>query len=84
MAPRYIGQYEVLQELGAGHFGTVYLAEGEVPGRGVSGPRRRQVAIKVLKDPGDPEAFETLVQEFDLLDQVKHRTICKVFEFLEQ
>ncbi|MBW1878090.1 MAG: serine/threonine protein kinase [Deltaproteobacteria bacterium] len=84
MAGSYIGHYQVHEELGAGHFGTVYLAEGEVPGRGPSGPRRRQVAIKVLRDPGDPDAMETLVQEFDLLDQVKHRTICKVYEFLER
>jgi len=83
VAGEYIGQYELQQELGAGHFGTVWLAEGEVPGKGASGPRRRQVAIKILKDPGDPDAFETLIQEFELLDQVKHRSITKVYEFLE-
>jgi serine/threonine protein kinase len=82
--PKYIGQYEIVKELGSGHYGTVWLAEGEVPGKGVSGPRRRQVAIKKLRNPGDPAARETLAREFELLDQVKHRSICRVYEFLDQ
>ncbi len=80
---RYLGQYEILKELGAGHFGTVYQADGEVPGRGVSGPRRRLVAIKKLKNPADPVAKETLQREFELLDQVKHRSLCRVYEYLD-
>jgi len=81
---RFIGQYEVLRELGAGHFGTVYAAVGEVPGRGLSSGKRRLVAIKQLHDDADPEQVELLRQEFALLDEVKHRCIVRVFEFLEE
>ena len=80
---KYIGHYEILSELGSGYFGTVYLGEGDVPGKGSSGPRRRKVAIKKLRDPGDAHARETLRREFDLLAQVHHRSICKVYEFLD-
>jgi serine/threonine protein kinase len=79
----YIGQYEIVRELGAGAYGTVYLAEGEVPGKGVSGPRRRQVAVKKLHDPGDRTALEALQREFELLELVKHRSMTRVYEFLK-
>ena len=73
----------MLEELGAGHFGAVYLAVGEVPGRGMQPGRRRVVAIKKLKDARDSESVRLLLQEFDLLDQVKHRSVVRVFEYLE-
>jgi len=79
---RFIGNYEVIRELGSGHFGTVYLAAGEVPGRGGQAGRRRLVAIKKLKDTADAESMALLVQEFALLDQVKHRGVVRVFEYL--
>jgi len=81
---RFIGQYEVLRELGSGHFGTVYAAIGEVPTRGLSSGKRRLVAIKQLHDDADDDQVELLQQEFALLDQVKHRCIVRVFEFLEE
>ena len=45
--------------------------------------RRRLVAIKKLKNTRDPESLRLLLQEFALLDQVKHRSIVRVFEYLE-
>ncbi|MFT4978991.1 MAG: serine/threonine protein kinase, partial [Myxococcota bacterium] len=81
---RYIRNYEVIRELGAGHFGTVYLAAGEVPARGRIPGKRRLVAIKKLKNSSDRESVELLLQEFSLLDQVKHRCIVRVFEYLEE
>ncbi|MEL6350059.1 MAG: protein kinase, partial [Myxococcota bacterium] len=81
---RYIRNYEVVRELGAGHFGAVYLAVGEVPGRGRAPGKQRLVAIKKLKNAADQEALDLLLQEFSLLDQVKHRCIVRVFEFLEE
>ena len=42
------------------------------------------VAIKQLLDPTNAEAREGLIREFELLEQVMHRSICKVYEFLEE
>ncbi len=78
----YINQYQIIKELGAGHFGKVYLGVGEVPGRGIHPAKRRVVAVKKLKEP-DGESVRLLLQEFALLDQVKHRSIVRVFEYLE-
>lgn len=80
---RYIRNYEVVSELGSGHFGAVFTAVGEVPGRGLSAGKRRLVAIKKLKDGADRHSRELLRQEFALLDQVKHRCIVRVYEFIE-
>ncbi len=79
---RSIKQYEITGELGAGHFGKVYLAVGEVPGRGIHPGKRRVVAVKKLREP-NPESVRLLLQEFALLDQVMHRSIVRVFEYLE-
>ena len=80
---RKIGRYEIVKELGEGQYGAVYQAVGQVPGRGRQPGRRRVVAIKALKNQADPESAAALVQEFALLDQVKHRGIVRVFEYLE-
>lgn len=80
---RYIGQYEIVDELGAGQYGTVYLAAGEVPARGRRPPRRRLVAIKKLRNTADDESVAQLTREFSLLDQVKHRGIVRVFDYVE-
>ena len=80
---RYIGQYEIIKELGEGHFGAVYLAVGDVPGRRGGPSKKRIVAIKKLKNGASPEAVEQLNQEFALLDQVKHRCIVRVYEYLD-
>ena len=50
-----IGNYQVIRQLGEGHYGTVYLAVGEVPARGPKPPRRRIVAIKTLREDADDE-----------------------------
>ena len=77
-----IGNYQVIRQLGEGHYGTVFLAVGEVPARGPKPPRRRIVAIKTLREDADEEAMTLLTQEFALLEQVKHRGIVRVFEYL--
>jgi serine/threonine protein kinase len=79
-APASIGRYRVLGKLGEGHFGVVWLAEGKFV---ADGPHRK-VAIKQLSGEWSLKRFETLVQEFELLAQVKHPSICRVFEFLDR
>ena len=80
---RTIRNYELIRELGSGHFGTVYAAIGEVPGRGLSQGKRRLVAIKELNDRATANDRQLLIQEFNLLDEVKHRGIVRVFEYLQ-
>jgi serine/threonine protein kinase len=80
---RTIRNYELVRELGSGHFGTVYAAVGEVPGRGLSAGKRRLVAIKKLNANATGHDKTLLKQEFSLLDEVKHRGIVRVFEYLE-
>ncbi len=79
-----IRQYEVLHELGAGHFGHVSLCYGETPARGVHPAKSRLVAIKQLNNARDAESLRLLLLEFALLDQVKHRSVVRVFEYLEE
>jgi serine/threonine protein kinase len=79
-APTTIGRYRVVGRLGEGHFGVVWLAEGTFV---EDGPPRK-VAIKQLSGEWSLKRFETLVQEFELLAQVKHPSICRVFEFLDR
>ncbi len=81
---RFIRNYEVIHKLGGGKFGEVFLAAGETPGRGLSAGRRRVVAVKKLRDSSSPAAAQLLMQEFALLDQVKHRGIVRVFEYIEE
>ena len=79
-----IGQYDIIRELGSGQFGTVYLGVGEVP---IHQGRRRvqkKVAVKVLRDPGNPSAQASLAREFQLMDQVRHRSLCRFYEYLDK
>jgi serine/threonine protein kinase len=81
---RFIRNYEIVQKLGGGKFGEVFLAAGETPGRGLNAGRRRVVAVKKLRDSSSPSAAQLLMQEFALLDQVKHRGIVRVFEYIQE
>jgi serine/threonine protein kinase len=69
-----IGRYKLLQEIGAGGFGVVYMAEQEEP-------VRRRVALKVIKLGMDTKAviarFEAERQALALMD---HPNIAKVLD----
>ena len=69
-----VGQYRLLQRIGEGGFGVVYLAEQERP-------VRRQVALKIVKPGMDSREvvarFETERQALALMD---HPNIAKVFD----
>ncbi len=69
-----IGPYKLLEEIGHGGFGTVYLAEQDQP-------VRRRVALKVIKLGMDTQAviarFEAERQALAMMD---HAHIAKVFD----
>ncbi|MEJ0091746.1 MAG: tetratricopeptide repeat protein [Limisphaerales bacterium] len=69
-----IGRYKLLQKIGEGGCGVVYMAEQEEP-------VRRQVALKVIKPGMDTESvitrFEAERQALALMD---HPNIAKVFD----
>jgi eukaryotic-like serine/threonine-protein kinase len=69
-----IGRYKLLQQIGEGGFGVVYVAEQEEP-------VRRRVALKVIKLGMDTKAviarFEAERQALALMD---HPNIAKVFD----
>ena len=69
-----IGNYKLLQKIGEGGFGVVYMAEQERP-------VRRKVALKIIKPGMDTAAvvarFEAERQALALMD---HENIAKVFD----
>src|SRR6266436_2306159 len=69
-----IGHYKLLQQIGEGGCGLVYMAEQEEP-------VRRRVALKVIKPGMDTKSliarFEAEQQALALMD---HQSICHVFD----
>ncbi|MGH7179982.1 MAG: serine/threonine protein kinase, partial [Tepidisphaeraceae bacterium] len=74
MEPRHIGPYKILQSIGEGGFGTVYMAEQE-------SPVRRRVALKLIKAGMDTREviarFEAERQALAILD---HPNIARVLD----
>jgi serine/threonine protein kinase len=69
-----IGQYKLLQQLGEGGFGTVWMAEQEKP-------MRRRVALKIIKLGMDTkEVIARFEQERQALAMMDHPNIAKVFD----
>jgi serine/threonine protein kinase len=73
-APRFLGSYELLEEIGRGGMGIVYVAEQKEP-------VRRRVAIKIIKLGMDTREviarFEAERQALALMD---HPNIARIFE----
>src|SRR5438552_593112 len=69
-----IGHYKLLQQIGEGGYGVVYMAEQEAP-------VRRRVALKIIKPGMDTRSviarFEAERQALALMD---HPNIAKVFD----
>src|SRR5262249_2275542 len=69
-----IGPYKLLQQIGEGGMGVVYMAEQEQPGR-------RKVALKIIKPGMDSKAvvarFEAERQALAMMD---HTNIARVFD----
>ncbi len=72
--PRQIGRYRIIERLGEGGFGVVYLAEQ-------SEPVRRRVALKVLK-PGveSRQVIARFEAERQVLALMDHPNIARVFD----
>ncbi len=71
-----IGHYRLLETLGEGGMGVVYVAEDD--------RLQRRVALKLLKtDPTDSQSRKRLVREARLAAGVAHPLICQVFELGE-
>lgn len=70
-------QYEILETLGQGGMGTVYLARDKY--------LRRNVALKVLRLEGEGalEESEKLAQEARMTALVEHPNIVKIYDFGE-
>lgn len=72
--PKRIGPYRILQELGEGGFGAVYMAEQEHP-------FRRRVALKVIKLGMDTrQVVARFEQERQALALMDHPNIAKVLD----
>jgi WD40 repeat protein/serine/threonine protein kinase len=71
--PETIGHYRILEKIGEGGMGTVYLAEQEHP--------RRRVALKMIR-PGvmSPSLLRRFQQEADLLGRLQHPGIAQIYE----
>ena len=74
-----LGQYRILDQIGRGGMGTVFLAEHELMGR--------QVAIKVLsrkKTEGDPEKAketeEAFLREIKVLSRLDHGNLVRALD----
>ncbi len=70
-APEHIGPYRLIEPIGAGGMGVVYLAEQDQP--------RRQVALKLIR-PGlaTPTLLRRFEREAELLGRLRHPGIAQV------
>jgi len=70
-----IGSYRILDKLGEGGMGTVYIAEHELLGK--------KVAIKVLlpEHSSDPELVQRFFNEARAATRINHPGIVEIFEF---
>ncbi|MDM7914825.1 MAG: protein kinase, partial [Candidatus Eisenbacteria bacterium] len=71
-----IGRYEVERVLGEGGMGIVYAARDPQLGR--------SIAIKRLRDTGDPQARERLWREARAAAGVNHPRICQVYDVWDE
>jgi serine/threonine protein kinase len=74
--PERISHYRILDKLGEGGMGVVYVAEDERLGR--------RVALKLIRpDPAEANAGARLIREARVAASVSHPSICQVFDLGE-
>ncbi|HMB69915.1 MAG TPA: serine/threonine-protein kinase, partial [bacterium] len=69
---RSVASFDLERELGRGGMGVVWLGRDRRLGR--------QVAVKMLRDEGDPTARERLLREARVAASVNHPNVCQVYE----
>jgi predicted Ser/Thr protein kinase len=71
--PRKIGPYRVIEKIGEGGMGVVYLGVGS---------DKRRVAVKVLGSAvaGDPSARQRLAREVETMRRVKNRYVAEIID----
>lgn len=69
--PPQIGPFRILQLLGEGGMGRVYLAEQDHP--------RRELALKVLRATAGPDAQPRFEREAELLAGLEHPGIARIY-----
>ena len=72
--PERIGSYRVLDVLGRGGMGIVYLAERD------DGHFRQRVAIKLIRNDDDPELPARMVAERQILATLDHPNIARLLD----
>src|SRR5438046_747150 len=72
--PTQLGRYRILEELGRGGMGAVYLAEDT--------QLERRVALKMPRFPDEnrTEVIERFYQEARLAQSIHHPYVCQVYE----
>jgi hypothetical protein len=78
MEPELVGNYQLLERIGAGTMGRVYLARHNRIGR--------QVALKVLRPEHshNPQLVHRFFQEAQAVNQINHEHIVEIFDFIEE
>src|SRR5436853_2104299 len=66
------GRYEILERLGSGGMGVVYLAHDP--------ELDRRVALKLRRDPDDPDVAARFAREARAMAQVNHPNVVTVFD----
>jgi hypothetical protein len=72
--PRKLGRYELLEELGRGGMGTVYLA--------ADAQLDRQVALKIphFRAGDNPDVLERFYREARAAAKIRHASLCPVYD----
>ena len=72
---KYIGNYKIIERIGAGGMGAIYLAER------VNSDFKQKVALKLIKRGMDSEAIlKRFATERRILSQLKHPNIAQLFD----
>ncbi len=73
--PKQVGPYRILQQLGRGGMGVVYLAER------ADGHFEQRVAVKLMRPGSDsPEARHSFEQERQIIASLQHASIARLYD----